>query len=155
MRGKLVLQRLCPATIKMRCMRFSASGKTNCWPAARRPEAMALMIELMVGVSKRLADLVGLPLPGLSALISDLPLCVTLEEMNVLILSALADYQQVASRQVEREKETGSVRKALQYADKHFHQDVSIDEVAEHVGLSNSHFCVLFKRKRDIHSWNI
>ena len=42
-----------------------------------RPEAMALMIELMVGVSKRLADLVGLPLPGLSALISDLPLCVT------------------------------------------------------------------------------
>ena len=113
------------------------------------------MIELMVGVSKRLADLVGLPLPGLSALISDLPLCVTLEEMNVLILSALADYQQVASRQVEREKETGSVRKALQYADKHFHQDVSIDEVAEHVGLSNSHFCVLFKRKRDIHSWNI
>lgn len=113
----------------------------------KQPDAVALMIELMVGVSKRLADLFGFPLQGLSGLISDIPLCVTLEEMNALIVSAIADYQQLAASQVEREKETGSVRKALQYADKHFHQDVSIDEVAEYVGLSNSHFCVLFKKE--------
>ncbi|GIQ67348.1 response regulator [Xylanibacillus composti] len=114
---------------------------------AKQPDAVALMIELMVGVSKRLADLFGLPLPGLSALISEMPICVTLEEMNELMASALAEYQELVSKQVQREKETSSVRKALQYADKYFHQDVSIDEVAEHVGLSNSHFCVLFKKE--------
>ncbi len=113
----------------------------------KQQEAIALMIELMVGVSKRLADLFGVPLPNLSALISDLPLCVTLEDMNALIISAVADYQQLAAKEAERVKETSSVHRALQYADKHFHQDVSIDEVAEHVGLSNSHFCVLFKKE--------
>ncbi|TVY12046.1 helix-turn-helix transcriptional regulator [Paenibacillus cremeus] len=35
----------------------------------------------------------------------------------------------------------------MEYMDERFHHDLGIDEIAEFIGLSCSHFCVLFRKE--------
>jgi two-component system, response regulator YesN len=110
-------------------------------------DAAALMIELSVGISRRLSDVNGVALPGLKALISSLPRCGTLQEAHQLLLGKLLEYNELAGDRTSREEELRSIRKAVEYIDERFHHDLSIDEVSEFIGLSCSHFCVLFKKE--------
>jgi two-component system response regulator YesN len=115
-----------------------------------REDAIALLIELIVGVSRRLSDLCGEPILYMKELISNIPLCGTLEEMNSLLGSSLMDYAARMTNASAREDEAHSIRKAMDYIAGRFHHDLSIDEVSEFIGLSCSHFCVLFKKENGV-----
>ncbi|WP_248930900.1 response regulator [Paenibacillus hamazuiensis] len=113
-------------------------------------EAAALMIELSVGLSRRLADLCGKPLPQLQELIAQFPQCGTLDEAERLLAATLERYIDEFADDVSREEEKRSIRKAMDYMAERYHYDLGIDEVAEFAGLSCSHFCVLFKKESGV-----
>jgi two-component system, response regulator YesN len=114
----------------------------------RSQEAAALLVELSVGISRRMSDVSGMPLPGLKELITSLPRCGTLQEAHELLLAKLLEYTKlIGGAEASREEELRSIRKAIEYIEGRFHHDLSIDEVSEFIGLSCSHFCVLFKKE--------
>ncbi|WP_281886374.1 response regulator [Paenibacillus sp. YYML68] len=113
----------------------------------RQPEAAAVMIELTVGMSRQLSELSREPFGMLKELIAGLPMCGTLEEMELLVRQALLSYIDRTMTTVSGEAEGNSIRKATDYMAGRFHYDLSMEEVSEFVGLSCSHFCVLFKKE--------
>lgn len=112
-----------------------------------KPEASAYLVEVAVSLHRRLADL-GLASPeDLPHLLASLPCCHTLEEMgHVFRVTFEACIRRQAS-DPGHEEERRTIRKALDYMAERFHHDLGIDEVSEFVGLSCSHFCVLFKKE--------
>ncbi|SFL25767.1 two-component system, response regulator YesN [Paenibacillus sp. 1_12] len=113
-------------------------------------DAAAMMIELVVGVSRRLSDLSEEPLTAVKELISHIPLCGTLDELELLLRHALLEYTGRTLRASAREDEVRTIQKAIDYISGRFHHDLSIDEVSEFIGLSCSHFCVLFKKESGV-----
>ncbi|NHN31331.1 response regulator [Paenibacillus sp. S3N08] len=116
----------------------------------QQEDAAAMMIELAVGISRRLNDISAEPLAELKELISHIPLCGTLEELEWLMRDTLFEHTARSTRVTAREDELRSIHKAIDYIASRFHHDLSIDEVSEFTGLSCSHFCVLFKKESGV-----
>lgn len=113
-------------------------------------DAAAMMIELVVGISRRLSDLSEEPLMSIKELISHIPLCGTLDELELLLKQSLLEHTGRTLRVSAREDEVRTIQKAIEYISGRFHHDLSIDEVSEFIGLSCSHFCVLFKKESGV-----
>lgn len=115
----------------------------------QQKEVTVWMIHLAVGIFRRLSEQFR-PFDDFSGLIEQIPACVTLEEMTDLLGKSISRYLDKLATQGSEGMDKGAIHKAILYADKRFHQDISVDEVAEFAGLSSSHFCVLFKRQTGV-----
>lgn len=113
-------------------------------------DASACFIELTVSLHRRLTDMGLSPSDEVPVLLASLPACRTLEEMGALFRGTFETYTQRQATDAGREEEKRSIRKALDYVSGRFHHDLGIDEVSEFVGLSCSHFCVLFKKETGV-----
>lgn len=110
-------------------------------------DAAATIIEFAVGLSRQLSEGGRRPSIRLKELMSDILVCVTIDEMEQLVRNELWSYLDSRSQSVSSQAEIHSIRKAMEYMTGRFHHDLGMDEVAEFVGLSCSHFCVLFKKE--------
>ncbi|MCA0990704.1 response regulator transcription factor [Pseudalkalibacillus hwajinpoensis] len=77
------------------------------------------------------------------------------EAKDLLALASFTDEKVITKELVERiytpkASVSESVNQAITYIKNHFHEDLSIEQVAEHVGISVSYFSQLFKQKEGI-----
>lgn len=54
-------------------------------------------------------------------------------------------------KSAEQQQAQNLARKAKEYIDEHYNEDLSLQQVAEHVGISQGYLSSLFKQKMDIH----
>lgn len=78
-------------------------------------------------------------------LIQHLSESATLEQAIVILKDA---FKQWIALNLEQQHDDASslIAKAKLYINNHYHNDIGIDDVSEHIGLSASHFCTLFKQ---------
>ncbi len=114
--------------------------------SAPKQTVLHILIQLVVMLHRQLDAYHQMQHGQLEPLLSRLTSLVTLEEMIAEIREQFRRWIQQATEQDQRVDAQAIVRKVLDYVEQHYDHDLGIDEVAELVGLSCSHFCVLFKQ---------
>jgi two-component system response regulator YesN len=80
-------------------------------------------------------------------LLDEVTHCMTFEETAELLQTTLTLWMKNALETGCPEDSKKDVQKAIDYISGRYHHDLGIDEVAEFIGLSCSHFCVVFKQE--------
>lgn len=70
----------------------------------------------------------------------------TLQEMIGALEISLVRWVELAGNLRSQQSGSGLIDKAKRYIDSHYQHDIGIEEVAEHVQISFSYFCTLFKQ---------
>lgn len=113
---------------------------------AAKESAERMLVEMSIVLYRQLEFanlLVEWPLDGL---IQDVHEAANLNESIGMLKKAFTSQMETSIRSQTKEDGHSLVEKAKQYILNHYHKDLSIEEVAEVVDLSISHFCTLFKQ---------
>ncbi|MDR9852620.1 response regulator [Paenibacillus sp. VCA1] len=114
--------------------------------AAAKETAERLLVEIAVVLYRQLeyANLLAdWPLDGLLQALHEAE---NLQEAISLLRNAVARQMEESRRSQAKEDGRSLIEKAKLYIMNHYHKDLGIEEVAEVVDLSISHFCTLFKQ---------
>lgn len=103
-------------------------------------------LELIVVLYRQFESLNLLKDITLETILNQLNECITLDEIILLVKNTLNQWMKVAIQE-ENEDPKVNMKTALEYISSRYHHDLGIDEVAEYIGLSCSHFCVVFKQE--------
>ncbi|WP_026021452.1 response regulator [Paenibacillus senegalensis] len=114
--------------------------------AATRETAKRILFEMAVIVHRQLDFLPSVPGAGLNAFYDRLEEEHTLQGMIRVLELSLAKWVELACNLRSQESGPGLIEKAKRYIDAHYQHDIGIEEVAEHVEISFSYFCTLFKQ---------
>ncbi|MEF2246306.1 response regulator transcription factor [Paenibacillus sp. IITD108] len=115
--------------------------------AISKQTAAAALIELAI-ITKRSLTSFSLKMKHDDrTLLQKLLLCGTLQDMVTLLRDELAGWMKQMREEESEFNSRQLIAKAKEYIDGRYHHDLGIDEVSEYVGLSCSHFCVLFKQE--------
>jgi len=112
-----------------------------------KEEAVEKLFEWSVVLHRQLESMSLRPIDGKDALLRQLPVCGTLSEMTDFVQRRFTEWMKQAAEAETEETGLQLMAKATDYIAGRYHHDLGIDEVAEFIGLSCSHFCVLFKRE--------
>jgi len=112
-----------------------------------RHAAAEKLLQLSVVLHRSLESLSLRPIDGIDSLLHKLLVSGTLQEMTQLLLERFDNWVCSIASQQSEETGRGLIAKATEYIASRYHHDLGIDEVSEYVGLSASHFCVLFKQE--------
>lgn len=114
---------------------------------ASRQHVSHILIQLVIVLHRHLEAFHRMHHMNLEWLLQRLTSLTTLEEMIHEVRSSFHEWGRRALDQGNRVDPQMIVRQVLDYVERHYHEDLGIDEVADVVGLSCSHFCVLFKQE--------
>ncbi|HET7658182.1 MAG TPA: AraC family transcriptional regulator, partial [Bacillales bacterium] len=106
------------------------------------PDSAPKRVGSLLWMTVKMAEEMGLILQINESLPEGTPFSQIKEWTQVQVMIAVEEF-----RKVHTERASGFLRKAQVYIDKHFGAAVSLEDVAEHVGLSAYYFSKLFKEQ--------
>lgn len=109
--------------------------------------AVERLFKIAVILNRQLESMSLRTIEGMDALLQDLLHCETLQDMMLLIRVRFIEWMQQILNADKQDDGRQLILKAKEYIAGRYHHDLGIDEISEYVGLSCSHFCVLFKRE--------
>ena len=116
--------------------------------AAPRHAVCHMLIQLTIVLHRQLEAYHPLRSMDVDPLLQQLTVSSTLDEMISAMRRVFCTWvKEASSSQGDRLDAASIVQRVVDYVDDHYHLDLGIDELADMVGLSCSHFCVLFKRE--------
>jgi|GEM_PF-3027058 len=71
----------------------------------------------------------------------------TIDEIERQVLEMVGSYFQVSQGSGEVRNVRSEISKAILYMEAHISEEINLNDVSEHVGLSKNHFCKLFKQE--------
>lgn len=105
------------------------------------------LFKMSVILNRQLESMSMRSIEGMDALLQALLHCETLQDMMRLIRVRFTAWMQQILTADKQDDGRQLIAKAKEYISGRYHHDLGIDEISEYVGLSCSHFCVLFKRE--------
>lgn len=106
-----------------------------------------IILELVVVIHRQFESLNLIPDVTIESLLEHLKDCVMLKEIIQLLKLDFGQWMDLALEEGKSEDAKYNIQKAIDYISNRYHHDIGVDEVAEYVGLSCSHFCVIFKQE--------
>lgn len=114
--------------------------------AVTRDTTKRILFEMAVIAHRQLDFLPSVPGDVLYKFYDQLEQSHTLQEMIRSLGLSLAKWVELAGNLRSQQSGPGLIDKAKRYIDSHYQHDIGIEEVAEHVQISFSYFCTLFKQ---------
>jgi len=112
-----------------------------------KEETIELLYRLSVLLHRQMENMGVCSVAVMDDLLQSLMMSETLGEMLQVVRSKFIEWMELANSVYVETNGGTLITKATDYIGSRYHYDLGIDEVSEFIGISCSHFCVLFKQE--------